>query len=286
MKNLEQQLTPDPNQLYLQDLVIEQPKEKFELKFDPERDLTHEDLKNMDMLLNDCRQQEDNNSWWAFSNLASNMKVLGVSTDRLNLNNSDWAGMIRQMNGWREDYNSQEAFIAQAADMKILGANVDQLHIDEDAKKRMRERWEQYFDHEMWDDLGEQTMYMKLLGVTYDERKIHTTALHGMEEKLQEYHLKNNEWDSFAFLAIDMKLLGATYDTLHLDDTAWQGMTNLLNRLRKNNSRREVAEMARAMYILAAHKAEIKDGQIVIEKYPPKQEDFSSTQPLPPHRKF
>ena len=153
MKNLEQQLTPDPDELYLQDLVIEQPKEKFGLEFDPKGDITP----------------------------------------------GDWKGVTDQLNQLRQ----------------------------------------------------------------------------------------GQRWGNFAEYAMRMKILGATPEQLRLDETAWQGMRDELNQSRQSQNWWGFASLAVCMYILSAHKAEIKDGQIVIEKYPPKAaENFSGASPLPPHRKF
>ena len=147
----------------IRNLTVESPEREQELMFDPERDITDEDWKELKLRL---ELNRSNKRWDNFSKYAMTMKIFFPKRAKeLKLDDEAWQGIKEDLESSRGQ--NWDAFSLRAMEMKILfPERAEELDLNEEAwqgmKKEMESRHGQRSNF-FWYGFARQAMEMKIL---------------------------------------------------------------------------------------------------------------------------
>ena len=285
----------NPNRINIHELTIEEPEKKSELRFDPERDITEEDWRNMRQLLEEYRKDDERKSHGSgqevmyFSGQAMYMKILNP-TVVLNLDETAWQVMRQDLERNRiqpdrygvfpgHGLSDWGLFARQAREMKILDPEID-LNLNENAWQGMRQLLDSRRTDKKWGDFSSLAADIKILDPTLG-LNLNPDTLRGVRDQLEIYREADNWW-IFSWQAMHMKILDPRID-LNLDETAWQGMRESLKNFRGDWS--SFSKQAMLMKILAAEEVKVTDKGLEIKMRKDKPLT-SGVPPLPETKQF
>lgn len=277
----------NPDRVNIHELTIEDPEQQSELPFDPEKEVTAEDLKQ---IIDEMKEHKRLHSPELVFDIAREVKFFCPTYD-LNLNATDWKGMRANLDHVRKQGpDAAYIFSPDAANMKILDPNRN-LGLDEIAWRGMRDHLEKCRITNDWRDFSKQAMEMKVLDPNQD-LNLDQSAWEGMINELKEDR-RSNHWERFACQAMRIKILDPSIK-LDLDDDSWEGMKTDLNENRKKTKPKtrlspgwmSFSSQAMAMTILAAEEVRVPAGgglEIKMRKDKPIKSEIT---PLPETKKF
>ena len=300
----------NPENINIHDLTIEEPEEKQEAVFDPERDITKEDWQKMKEKLERLR---DSGHWSLFAKTAAEMKTLDPSLD-IPLDEKTWEGIEDDLRDTREDvFEKKEpdmapywGFFIRAMRIKTLDPSRDiypelnKIELKE-SKKELKELGRSGTAIAF----GRLAIPIKALGAKVDISQ-YEAPWHRMLEELNYYRKSKIGYGSQDFIQQDFIELATYMKILHpekvhelmIGEDEWEKMKTLLEKIRtvkENNqglppprkeARMTFSELAMAMKILAAEEVKITESGLKITM-PEKKEDLENKiLPLPERRDF
>lgn len=271
----------------IRDLAINEPPKKNELLFDPQVEITNQDLQGVVRLFEAFR--DGANVPNSLLEIAASVKIARPDfLDRLEFNQKSFDQIDRSLKG--AEVSLWKLFSSSAVFTKILFPNrFKSLKVDD-------------VFGEMTQKLTERKSIIKSSALVfttdvsdYYDFASHLAILFPGKFSLQP---RDKEWDEineslaslnekerllfFARVARSRRILFPERDT-RLPHHTWLELKNLIKELQKKPSRRVLIELARDLTILAADEVKITEEGIELISNP---QPFPVTQPLPERRKF
>jgi hypothetical protein len=260
------------------------PEQSPEVVFNPEKEITAEDLDVMMKNLDECRKNAD---WYRLLSAATEIKIISPGKD-VELDKTALQEIRRNIEKTGNEYAKDE----KAMLLRILRPN-EKVDLDIEAMNAQLEEFKRRgrlglepgaeFAHGYsllsWESVVKQAMRMKILNpereinLNDDDWKNIEAYLEAIKQRAVEQNpeqaKQHSWWNSFAADAAAIKVVRP--DLLSLDATAWQGMREALEAERQISAKPEykghnVGYLASAMTILSAEKIEITDKGLEIKQ--------------------
>ena len=244
------------------------------VEFDPRRDISKKDWERMKGELEEYRGDDNEEmtggEWWTFGSVAKDLLIL--FPDRraeLNLDQEAFDGMKKIIEEDRGN-NSWWDFGGDAADLvDIFPDRKKELDLTVEIFETMeRELWKSRNEH--WPVFCYTAVRLVVL---FPERRkelnLDVECFNEINNELQK--LRDKNWEEFSAVAASLMLLFPDRkDDIKLDEKAFQAMKSELDKNHIRGSWQSFIHIATNLFILAAERAEIVNGQIVITPKKPK----------------